>query len=207
MRTTDRTCILPIPYRAPRRGQGHSRRHDDVHRRKTNRKIRICLKAIDPKDLNLAIKRPHYATRTLDEVTHHLGGARVFSKLYARIGNWSVNHDQPSSLLTTLNSPFGRYHFLRLPFGLNLNQDVFQERMDLILEYCPGTIRIADDVGVFVKDEQHDEKLRHLMRTASQHGLVFNESKCSIKTDSLTFFGLHFDKDSAHHDTERVKSI
>ena len=52
-------------------------------------------------------------------------------------------------------------------------------------------IGIADDVGVFGKDEQqHDENLRHLMRTASQHGLFFN----SIKTYSLTLFGLHFDK-------------
>ena len=50
-------------------------------------------------------------------------------------------------------------------------------------------IGIADDVGVFGKYErQHNKNLRHLMRTASQHGLVFNESKCSIKTDSLTFF-------------------
>ena len=176
-----------------------------VYSRKANGKIRICL---DPKDLNLAIKRPHYATRTLDEVTHHLGGARVFSKLDARSGYWSVHLDQPSSLLTTFNSPFGRYRFLRLPFGLNLSQDVFQERMDRILEYCPGTIGIADDVGVFGKDEQqHDENLRHLMKTASQHGLVFNETKCSIKTDSLTFFGLHFDKDGVHPDPERVKSI
>ena len=176
-----------------------------VYSRKANGKIRICL---DPKDLNLAIKRPHYATRTLDEVTHHLGGARVFSKLDARSGYWSVHLDQPSSLLTTFNSPFGRYRFLRLPFGLNLSQDVFQERMDRILEYYPGTIGIADDVGVFGKDEQqHDENLRHLMKTASQHGLVFNETKCSIKTDSLTFFGLHFDKDGVHPDPERVKSI
>ena len=176
-----------------------------VYSRKANGKIRICL---DPKDLNLAIKRPHYATRTLDEVTHHLGGARVFSKLDARSGYWSVHLDQPSSLLTTFNNPFGRYRFLRLPFGLNLSQDVFQERMDHILEYCPGTIGIADDVGVFGKDEQqHDENLRHLMKTTSQHGLVFNESKCSIKTDSLTFFGLHFDKDGVHPDPERVMSI
>ena len=80
----------------------------------------------------------------------------------------SVHLNKPSSLLTKFNSLFGRYRFLRLPFGLNFNQDVFQERMDFILEYCPGTIGIADDVGVFGKDkQQHDENLRHLMRTAS----------------------------------------
>ena len=176
-----------------------------VYSRKSNGKIRICL---DPKDLNKAIKRPHYATKTLEEITHHLGGAQVFSKLDARSGYWSVHLDHASSILTTFNSPFGRYRFCRLPFGLNLSQDVFQERMDRILEYCPGTIGIADDVGVFGNTEQeHDDNLRHLMETAGKHGLVFNEEKCAIKTSSLTFFGLRFDKDGVHPDPARILAI
>ena len=51
-----------------------------VYSRKSNNKMRICL---DPKDLNRAIKRPHYKTPTLDEITHQLAGSRVFSKLDA----------------------------------------------------------------------------------------------------------------------------
>ena len=88
-----------------------------VYSRKSNNKLRICL---DPKDLNRAIKHPHYKTPTLDEITHQLAGSRVFSKLDARHGYWSVSLDEPSSYLTTFNSPFGRYRFERLPFGLNL---------------------------------------------------------------------------------------
>ena len=49
-----------------------------VYSRKANGTIRMCL---DPKDLNRAIKRPHYITRTLDEIKHHLDDATVFSKL------------------------------------------------------------------------------------------------------------------------------
>ena len=36
-----------------------------------------------------------------------------------------------------------------MPFGLVMSQDVFQQKMDQILEQCPGTIGIADDVAVF----------------------------------------------------------
>ena len=56
-----------------------------VYSRNSNGKLRICL---DSKDLNLAVKRPHYHTATLDEVTHKLAGSVMFSKLDARHGYW-----------------------------------------------------------------------------------------------------------------------
>ena len=135
-----------------------------VYSRKSSERLRICL---DPKDLNRAIKRPHYHTRTLEEITHKLAGATVFSKLDAHHGYWPVSLVQDSSIKTTFNSPFGPYRFRRLPFGLNLTQDVFRERIDQILEQCPGTISIADDEGVFGRTEkEHDTNLHQLMRAA-----------------------------------------
>ena len=176
-----------------------------VYTRKANGKLRICL---DPKDLNTAIKRPHYPTPTLDEITHKLAGAVIFSKLDARHGYWSVPLHDESKLLTTFNSPFGRFCFRRLPFGLNLSQDVFQERMDCILEKCPGTISIADDVGVFGKTKaEHDKHVHNLMRVAQQHGLVFNIGKCEISQPSMTFFGLKFGAEGVRPDPGRIKAI
>ena len=176
-----------------------------VYSRKSNGRLRVCL---DPKDLNKAIKRPHYRTPTLDEITHILAGASMFSKLDARHGYWSVKLDDESSILNTFNSPFGRYCFKRLPFSLNLSQDVFQERMDNILEMSPGTISIADDVGVFGRDAaEHDANLHHLMKTVQRHGLVFNDAKCEIKRTTIRFFGLVFDADGVHPDPEWIEDI
>ena len=146
-----------------------------VYSRKSSGRLRICL---DPKDLNRAIKRPYYHTRTLEEITHKLAGATVFSKLDANHGYWSVSLDQESNMKTTFNSPFGRDRFPRLPFGLNESQDVFQERIDLILELCPDTLSIADDVGMFGRtEEEHNANLHQLMSAAPKHGLVFNGDK------------------------------
>ena len=105
-----------------------------------------------------------YRTPSLDEITHKLAGTTVFSKLDAH-RYWSVKLDDESSILTTFNNPFGRYCFMRLPFGLNLSQHVFQEFMDNILELCPGAISFADDVLVF----GHDAILHHLKKTAREH--------------------------------------
>ena len=118
-----------------------------------------------------------------------------------------VSLDQESSMKTTFNSPFGRYRFLRLPFGLNLSQDVFQEK-NHILKQCPGTISIADYVGVFGRTEdEHNANLHQLMRTAQKHDLVFNGDKCKIRTSKLHFFGLVFDANGVHPDPARIDVI
>ena len=69
-----------------------------------------------------------------------------------------------------------------MPFGLVMSQDVFQQKMDQILEQCPGTIGIADDVAVFGQtEEEHEQNLHNLMQVAAKSGLVFNSKKCIIK--------------------------
>ena len=53
-----------------------------------------------------------------------------------------------------------------------MSQDVFQQRMDIILEQCSGTIGITDDV-VYGRDiSEHDAHLNRLVQVASQEGLV-----------------------------------
>ena len=159
-----------------------------AYSRKQNGNLRICL---DPKDLNKAIKRCHYHTPTLEEITHQFAESQHFSKLDAKNGYWFVKLDAESQLLTTFNSPFGRFCFQRMPFGLVMSQDVFQQRMDQILEKCPQTIGIADDIAVYGNTKtEHDKHLHSLMKLARDNGLVFNSEKCAIGQKRIHFFGM-----------------
>ena len=176
-----------------------------VYSRKRNGQMRICL---DPKDLNKAIKRCHHRVPTLEEITHKMAKSKWFSKLDAKNGYWSIELDEESQNLTCFNSPFGRYCFMRMPFGLVMSQDVFQQKMDQILEKCSGTIGISDDVVVFGKDEkEHDNNLLSLMEAAKENGLVFNSTKCNIKTKSIKFFGGIYDEKGVHPDPQKVEDI
>ena len=65
--------------------------------------LRLCL---DPKDLNRAIKRPHYFTPTLEDILPKLNGAKCFLILDARSGYWNIKLTMECLLLTTFNSPF-----------------------------------------------------------------------------------------------------
>ena len=113
---------------------------------KANGQLRICL---DPKDLNKAIRRDYHVTTTLEEILPKFNGAKFFSILDAKSGYWNVELDEPSSYLTTFNSPFGRYQCLRMPIGIRMAQDVFQHRIDQLTEGCPEVTGIADDIVVF----------------------------------------------------------
>ena len=77
--------------------------------------LRICL---DPKDLNSQILREHFQLPTWEDISSRMSDAKIFSKLDANRGFWQVPLEEASSLLTTFNTPFGRYKFRRLPFGI-----------------------------------------------------------------------------------------
>ena len=109
----------------------------------------------------------------MEELAHKLSGAQHFSKLDAKNGYWSTPLDAELQLLTTFHSPFGRFCFRRMPFGLVMFQDVFMQRMDMILEKCPDTIVLIDDVIVYGKTkEEHDRNLHILMRIAQTEWVV-----------------------------------
>ena len=112
--------------------------------------LRLCL---DHKGINKAIKHNQWYKRTTDDVLPELENSKYLSLLDAKSGYWHVLLDKESSLLTTFNTPWGRYRtWLRLPFGLTVAGDVFQERLDRVLRSVPSTTSIADNFlcpGIF----------------------------------------------------------
>ena len=145
---------------------------------------------------------------TVEEVNPHFAGARIFSKLDAKAGYWSVPLEENSQLLTTFRTPIGRFCFRRLPFGLNISQDIFQQRIDEILEPLEGCVGIADDICVFgATEEEHDSRLLALMEAARASGLVFNSDKCAIKKDKISFFGNIYSTNGIAPDPVKVKDL
>ncbi|KAK2722846.1 hypothetical protein QYM36_003143 [Artemia franciscana] len=108
--------------------------------------IRLC---IDPVDLNKSIKRLHYPIPTLDNVTSKLHGAKVFTKLDAQSGYWSILLSDDSSYLMTFSTIYGRYRFKQMPFGIISAQDEFQRQMEDAFKGLEGFKIIIDDMIVY----------------------------------------------------------
>ena len=129
--------------------------------------LRTCL---NPTHLNKAIRRDHYRTPTLKEITHELAGSTKFTKVDGSSSYYCIVLDYESSLLTTFNTHRGRFRFVRLPFGLACAQDIFQRMMDQILDRCEGVIGIADDIIIHGKDDaEHDRRLHKFIEGRTEN--------------------------------------
>lgn len=89
-------------------------------------KVRICL---DPSDLNKALLREHYPMPTLEDIAPSICGAQYFTTLDAASGFWQIKLDKESSKICTMCTPYGRYRYLRMPFGISSAPEVFQRAM------------------------------------------------------------------------------
>lgn len=167
--------------------------------------IRVCL---DPRPLNCVVRRAHYPLPTLTEIATKLEGAQYFSKLDARSGFWMVQLDDASADLCTFGTPFGRYQFLRLPYGINCASEVFHSKIRQILEDLDGVDSFIDDVIIWGSNKsQHDERLKKLLDRAREVGIKFNEEKCEFQVRKVSYLGHVFSAKGMSIDRSKVKAV
>ena len=167
--------------------------------------VRPCL---DARDLNKAIIRENHKPQTVEEIAHQLAGAVVFTKADALKAFLQVHLTEESSKLLVINTHKGRYRFKQMPFGAKMSQDVFQMKMDLIMERCPGVISIHDDIVVYgVSEEDHDANLVNLLNVAQIEGLVLNSKKLELKRPRVSFFGAEYSADGMHPCPKKIQGI
>ena len=172
---------------------------------KPNGEVRVCL---DPSNLNKAIIREHHKPMTVEEIAHELAGTTVYTKANALKAFLQIHLIHKASLLTMFNSHRGCLRFLRMPFGAKMSQDVFQMRMDAILEQCPGVIGIHDDMVIYgVDQEDHDANLINLLNVCQKEGLVLNSKKLELRRQCVTFFGAEYSALGMHPDPKKVQGI
>jgi hypothetical protein len=79
-------------------------------------------------------------TWTIEDLLPDLSKANIFSVVDAKNGFWHVELDDESSYLTMFNTPFGRYRWLRMRFGISSAPEEYQRRQDQTVEGLPGGI-------------------------------------------------------------------
>ena len=149
--------------------------------------VRIC---VDLKPLNESVLRETHPLPGVDEALAQLTGATVMSKLGANSGFWQIPLAKNCRELTTFITPFGRYCFNKLPFGISSAPEHFQKRMSTILDGLAGVLCLMDDILVFGKDQkEHDTRLTAALERIQVAGVTLNKDKCEFNKTSLTFLG------------------
>ena len=167
--------------------------------------IRLC---IDPKDLNEALEREPYYSRTIDELISMFAGAKVFTIVDMDKGYWQVVLHPESRKLTCMAFDIGRYQFKRLPMGSKVASNIFQRMLDSVYIGLPGVTGIADDMVIFGRnEEEHDRNLILFLETTRKNGLVLNKRKLQFKKEEVSFFGHRWNSTGISPDPKKTESI
>ncbi|XP_052566384.1 uncharacterized protein K02A2.6-like [Culex pipiens pallens] len=164
-----------------------------VRRGGQNEFVRICL---DPVPLNKALKRPNLQFDTIDELLPELGNAKIFTTVDTKKGFWHVELDTPSSKLTTFWTPFGRYRWVRMPFGISPAPELFQLKLQGAIQGLEGVTGLADDLLVYGTGtgleealDNHNRALEQLLVRLKENNVKLNRSKLKLCQTSVKFFG------------------
>lgn len=172
---------------------------------KSNGDLRLCL---DPKYLNKAIQREHFLIPTSEEIAVKLCNKEYFSVLDMKDGYFQIKIDSQSSKYTAFGTPFGRFEFLRLPFGICSAPEVFQRKNYEIFGDLAGVGLYFDDLVITGENElEHDHNLQLVLERALKYNIKFNSSKIQFKSKSVKFMGQIYSKAGVQPNKIYVKAI
>ena len=99
--------------------------------------------------------------------------ANCFTVFDALKGYHQCPLDEQSQLLTTFMTPFGRFKFLRAPFGICSISEHYNRRMDEAFQGLDNYRRIVDDVIIFDENEKnHVARIRQFLQRCADKGIA-----------------------------------
>ena len=179
--------------------------HDIVILEKPNGDVRLCL---NPIPLNKYLRREHHAIPTLEELTSVLNGKEYYSVVDYREGFHQYPLDGPSQKLCTFNTPFGRYCYQVLAYGLSVAPEIFQRENTKIFGDIKGVKVLYDDIIITGKTEkEHDRNLEEVMKRARKFNVKLNKNKFQFKLRQVKYMGHIFSAKGMQTNPEKARAI
>ena len=150
----------------------------------------------------------------IEEILPELSKTKVFSEVDLKEGFLQVELDEESSKLNVFQTPWGRYRFHRMPFGITPAPEIFQMKLDQNLEGLKGVLKIADDILITGQgetereaDENYHKNLTSLLDRCRERNIKLNKKKFTFKCDDVQFIGHLLTKEGLKPDPAKVKAI
>ncbi|XP_045447548.1 uncharacterized protein K02A2.6-like [Melitaea cinxia] len=171
---------------------------------KPDKSLRLCL---DPKELNEYIVRERYFIPSPEEIYNNLAGKKVFTVLDMKDGFFQIMLSDKDKLCT-FGTPYGRYRFKRLPFGISSAPEVMQRTNTNIFGDIKGVEIYYDDIIIAGKNNsEHDDILNKVIERARKYNVKFNKNKIQYKSDHVKYVGLIVSQEGIQVDPDNVKAI
>ncbi len=131
--------------------------------------------------------------------------AKYFSTINLKNAYLQIPLDEESSSLTTINTPFGLYRYLFLPFGLSASPAIFLKVMDDIISGISGVVANQDDIIVYGESEQeHKKRVADLLQRLAEMNVKINSSRCVFSSPYVNCLGYTLDGTGVWPDGNRL---
>ena len=150
--------------------------------------IRIC---IDYRAVNAITAADPYQMPLIEELLDLLGEATFISKVDLNKGFHQIPISPVDMSKTAFCTPWGKFEFMVMPFGLRNGPAVFQRLMDQVLHRdTDRAVVYIDDIGIFSATwEQHCIDIGIVLSRLKDAGLTANVKKCSWGQTHCEFLG------------------
>ena len=172
---------------------------------KSNGEKRLC---VDFRALNKITRTYIWPMPRAEDIFAKLGKAMYFTTLDLRAGYHHIALDKDSIKKTGFCLPFGKYEYLKVPFGLAQAPAYFQNLMNKVLTGLNFAISYLDDIIIF--SETPEEHLRHIkivLKRLQDANLKMKKSKCSFFKRELHYLGHLLTRDGIKPQPEKVETL
>ena len=205
--TGDAGPIRLTPYRLPHAFRDHVKQEIDemlahgviehsrsdwafplVPVKKKDSSLRLC---VDYRKLNSLSKVDPYPMPRVDDLIDRVGQSPFITTLDLTKGYWQVPVAEADREKTAFVTPFGLFHFRRMPFGLRGAPAMFQRMVDRLLDGLNDfSSAYIDDIIIFSGTwEDHLQHLRQVLRRIQEAGLTLRRKKCQFGMSDCVYLG------------------
>ena len=116
--------------------------------------------------------------------------------------------DEDSQLLTTFITPYGRFKFMRAPYGISSISEHYNRRMDEAFAGLSGYRRIVDDVVIYDCEEAvHRDHVRQFLQRCVDRRVTLNRDKCRFSQPEIKFAGFILSGEGYRVDSSIVEAL
>ena len=159
--------------------------------------------------LNSLLKRKPYPIPKIQDLLATLNGFTFATSLDLNMGYYTIHLTPDASHTCTIIFPWGKYEYLRLPMGVANSPDIFQSKINKLMQGLEFVQAYLDDVLTVTKDTytHHLECLEKVLERISSANLRINITKCTFATSELEYLGYWVTREGIRPLASKVEAI
>ena len=126
----------------------------------------------------------------VEDIFSKLNGTKYFSTLNLNAWCHHIPLEEDSIPKAAFTSPFGKYEYLKVPFGLAQSLVYFQELMNKVLKDLAFVIAYLDDIIMYSKTtKEHLKYVQQVFYKICDTELTMKLSKCHFFAKEIQYLG------------------